>query len=98
MSRCRFEVGQPVRRAPRNCKRAPDQKWNKSGKVGSVWVVSAVDSIPWVVTKPGTCPDCWPIRVALVDFPPQGWICACQFDPIADGVPVEVKRMAEVTQ
>ncbi len=96
---CKFTEGQLIRRV-RSCPVSGNHwrltQWpdgtKPRGSIGSVWTVSKVDPRGWLNRPEEMTAECWPIQLDLVTFPSNGFICACQFDPVGEEVPAEARE------
>lgn len=99
---CRFTEGQLIRKV-RRCPVSNDgnpifrkkpPRWPKN--LSGVWTVSKVDLRGWIYQHPAATENCWPIQLAMLDFPENGYVCACQFDPVGEETPAKVRELEEV--
>ncbi len=99
---CRFTEGQLIRKV-RKCPVSNDgnpifrprpSRWPT--KLAGVWTVSKVDPRGWTYQHPKATEDCWPIQLTMLDFPPNSYVCACQFDPAGEELPAKVSELEAV--
>lgn len=96
MKRCRFIEGQLVRKVRKSCLSGTNARGKiPGGKMGAVYAINHIDARGWII--PGNWgADCWPVTVSGFNFPSWGYICACQFDPMGEEMPAEIRKMNRV--